>query len=84
MVWGALFGRILGITVEAIQRSHPALSLFLSCHPDKPWLVSALYSIEESLNLILFVLLSVTPGMYALLGAVSALGKAIQTYTSHE
>ncbi|KAJ3214412.1 hypothetical protein HDU67_001699 [Dinochytrium kinnereticum] len=53
MVWGALFGRIVGICVQAWQQSQPELSFFSECHPD---------------------VLCVTPGMYALLGAIGSLG----------
>ncbi len=52
MVWGALFGRCLGILVEAVQRNYPTLSIFSSCVTGQP---------------------CVSPGMYALLGAMSAL-----------
>ncbi|KAL5038637.1 glycerol ethanol, ferric requiring protein [Batrachochytrium dendrobatidis] len=53
MVWGALFGRILGISVEQWQIAYPHLDLFFSCPPEKS---------------------CVTPGMYALLGAMAGLG----------
>jgi chloride channel 3/4/5 len=53
MVWGVLFGRILGIIVQGAQHLHPDSIFFKSCHPEHP---------------------CVTPGMYALLGAISALG----------
>ncbi|KAI9206915.1 putative voltage-gated chloride channel [Polychytrium aggregatum] len=53
MVIGALFGRILGILVQAWHRLSPDLPLFAECHPERP---------------------CVTPGMYALLGAIATLG----------
>ena len=53
MVWGGLFGRILGMIVQSWREAQPSNPLFGSCHP------------EET---------CVTPGMYALLGAFSALG----------
>ncbi|KAI8812268.1 chloride channel, partial [Cladochytrium replicatum] len=53
MVWGALFGRMLGIIVESWQQAHKTFPLFSTCHPEEP---------------------CVTPGMYALLGAIAALG----------
>ncbi|KAI9353711.1 putative voltage gated chloride channel [Obelidium mucronatum] len=53
MVWGGLFGRLVGIGMEAFQKGWPDLPMFSSCTPDKP---------------------CVTPGMYALLGAIGALG----------
>ncbi|KAJ3098681.1 glycerol ethanol, ferric requiring protein [Phlyctochytrium planicorne] len=53
MVWGALFGRVVGIMVQSWQQNQPELHFFSECHPD---------------------VLCVTPGMYALLGAIAALG----------
>ncbi|KAJ3126008.1 glycerol ethanol, ferric requiring protein [Nowakowskiella sp. JEL0407] len=53
MVWGALFGRALGIMVESYRLTHLDHPLFSSCVPEEP---------------------CVTAGMYALLGAIGALG----------
>ncbi|TPX62521.1 hypothetical protein PhCBS80983_g00259 [Powellomyces hirtus] len=53
MVWGALFGRVLGMTVQSWQEHDPGNTLFYSCPPDES---------------------CVTPGVYALLGAIGALG----------
>ncbi|KAI9005874.1 chloride channel [Gaertneriomyces semiglobifer] len=53
MVWGALFGRLLGILVQRWQTSDPDNPMFQACHPDSQ---------------------CVTPGVYALLGAIGALG----------
>jgi chloride channel 3/4/5 len=54
MVWGGLFGRLLGLFVETLKRNaSPNSLLFASCHLDKD---------------------CISPGMYALLGAFSALG----------
>ncbi|KAJ3169274.1 glycerol ethanol, ferric requiring protein [Geranomyces variabilis] len=62
MVWGALFGRVLGMTVQSWQeltgtsilyRHDPSNTLFYSCPPDGS---------------------CVTPGVYAMLGAIGALG----------
>jgi chloride channel 3/4/5 len=52
MVWGALFGRNLGVLARFLQKNTPGYFLFSVCHPEK-----------ECIN----------PGMYALLGAMSAL-----------
>ncbi|KAI8822386.1 putative voltage-gated chloride channel [Fimicolochytrium jonesii] len=55
MVWGGLFGRLLGLAVQSWQETYPDSFLFTACkaQPDIP---------------------CVTPGMYALLGAIGALG----------
>ncbi|KAH9246036.1 hypothetical protein BASA81_016426 [Batrachochytrium salamandrivorans] len=53
MVWGSLFGRILGIVVNQWQLAYSHLDLFVDCPPELP---------------------CVTPGMYALLGAMAGLG----------
>ncbi|KAJ3136196.1 glycerol ethanol, ferric requiring protein [Geranomyces variabilis] len=53
MVWGALFGRVLGMTVQSWQEHDPSNTLFYSCPPDGS---------------------CVTPGVYAMLGAIGALG----------
>lgn len=53
MAIGALYGRAMGMVVQAFQRSHPDAWFFGKCQPD----------IE-----------CVTPGMFAIIGAASALG----------
>ncbi|KAJ3392558.1 glycerol ethanol, ferric requiring protein [Lobulomyces angularis] len=45
MVWGALFGRILGISVESVQKRNPEIGFFSSCHPDKPCVTPGMYSL---------------------------------------
>ncbi|TPX37050.1 hypothetical protein SmJEL517_g00989 [Synchytrium microbalum] len=52
MVWGALFGRIVGIGVQTLQRTVPSWAIFAACNPD---------------------VACVTPGTYAILGAMAAL-----------
>ncbi|KAJ3271676.1 glycerol ethanol, ferric requiring protein [Terramyces sp. JEL0728] len=53
MIWGALFGRILGEIMQSIHLSHRAWEIFADCPSEGS---------------------CVTPGMYALLGAIGALG----------
>ncbi|KAG0637845.1 chloride channel [Tuber brumale] len=53
MAIGALYGRAMGMVVQAWQRNHPRSWIFTSCDPD----------IE-----------CVTPGVFAIIGAASALG----------
>ena len=53
MAIGALYGRAMGMVVQAWQRNHPHSWIFTSCDPD----------IE-----------CVTPGVFAIIGAASALG----------
>ncbi|CAZ84054.1 unnamed protein product [Tuber melanosporum] len=53
MAIGALYGRAMGMVVQAWQRNHPRIWIFTSCDPD----------IE-----------CVTPGVFAIIGAASALG----------
>ncbi|KAJ3013322.1 glycerol ethanol, ferric requiring protein [Thoreauomyces humboldtii] len=53
MVWGGLFGRVMGMMVQSWQEHDPTNILFTACLPDRP---------------------CVTPGVYALLGAIGALG----------
>ncbi|TPX38885.1 hypothetical protein SeMB42_g06130 [Synchytrium endobioticum] len=52
MVWGALFGRVLGIGVQTLQKNASSWAIFASCNADVP---------------------CVTPGTYAILGAMAAL-----------
>ncbi|KAI5841037.1 chloride channel [Morchella snyderi] len=53
MAIGALYGRSMGMALQAFQRTHPSSWLFTSCTPD----------VE-----------CVTPGVFAIIGAASALG----------
>ena len=52
MAVGALYGRVVGLIVEVMQREYPGFFVFASCEPDVP---------------------CVTPGIYAVIGAASAL-----------
>ncbi|KAJ3131162.1 glycerol ethanol, ferric requiring protein [Physocladia obscura] len=56
MVWGALFGRLVGLGMQYFQQTYPNLPLFASC---------TAAGVDKE---------CVTPGMYALLGAIGALG----------
>ena len=53
MAIGALYGRAMGMLVQAWQRNYPGAWFFASCEPD----------VE-----------CVTPGVFAIIGAASALG----------
>ncbi|KAJ3319691.1 glycerol ethanol, ferric requiring protein [Boothiomyces sp. JEL0866] len=53
MIWGALFGRILGEIMQSIHLAHRTWDVFADCPSEGT---------------------CVTPGMYALLGAIGALG----------
>ncbi|RPB14014.1 hypothetical protein P167DRAFT_558123 [Morchella conica CCBAS932] len=53
MAIGALYGRSMGMVLQAFQRTHPTSWIFSSCTPD----------VE-----------CVTPGVFAIIGAASALG----------
>ncbi|GAA5882900.1 hypothetical protein JCM3774_001381 [Rhodotorula dairenensis] len=44
MAVGATFGRMVGILVKALYRSHPTWSLFAACDPDKPCVVPGTYA----------------------------------------
>ncbi|ORY31201.1 hypothetical protein BCR33DRAFT_744732 [Rhizoclosmatium globosum] len=45
MVWGSLFGRLIGIGMEFFQINNPGLSVFSSCVADKPCVTPALYAV---------------------------------------
>ena len=53
MAIGALYGRAMGMLVQAWQRNYPGAWFFTSCEPD----------VE-----------CITPGVFAIIGAASALG----------
>ncbi|KAG0663749.1 glycerol ethanol, ferric requiring protein [Rhodotorula mucilaginosa] len=44
MAVGATFGRMVGILVKALYRSHPTWSLFAACDPDKPCITPGTYA----------------------------------------
>ncbi|KAJ3410942.1 glycerol ethanol, ferric requiring protein [Chytridiales sp. JEL 0842] len=45
MILGALFGRMLGIIMLALQQSQPHWPIFSACHPDVPCVSPGMYSL---------------------------------------
>lgn len=45
MAGGALYGRVVGLSVEAWQRAHPNFFIFASCEPDIPCVTPGTYAV---------------------------------------
>ncbi|RKO97217.1 hypothetical protein CAUPRSCDRAFT_9927 [Caulochytrium protostelioides] len=45
MIYGGIFGRIVGICIEALSKAHPEWPLFDQCHPDKPCITPGIYGL---------------------------------------
>jgi chloride channel 3/4/5 len=50
MVWGGLFGRILGMIVQQLQKSYSWLPIFAACHPDKECVTPGMYALLGSFS----------------------------------
>ncbi|KAJ3273368.1 glycerol ethanol, ferric requiring protein, partial [Borealophlyctis nickersoniae] len=74
MVWGALFGRALGIAVAAWQHAQPKFILFASCHPDIPCVTPGMYSLLGAIGAlggVTRLTVSLTVIMFELTGTLS-------------
>ncbi|KAJ3265912.1 Muskelin 1, intracellular mediator containing kelch motif [Chytriomyces hyalinus] len=45
MVWGALFGRLVGIWMQSFQQAWPDLPMFSVCRPDTPCVTPGMYAL---------------------------------------
>ncbi|QBZ58836.1 hypothetical protein PoMZ_03794 [Pyricularia oryzae] len=73
MAIGALFGRTIGIVVQALQESFPSSSFFSSCAPDVPCITPGTYAFlgaAAALSGIMHITVSVVVIMFELTGAL--------------
>ncbi|KAJ1569276.1 glycerol ethanol, ferric requiring protein, partial [Nowakowskiella sp. JEL0078] len=74
MVWGALFGRALGISVESWREANVGHPLFSSCHPEQPCVTAGMYALLGaigSLGGVTRLTLSLTVIMFELTGTLN-------------
>lgn len=74
MAIGALFGRMVGIFVQALHESFPNSTFFASCQPDVPCITPGTYAFlgaAAALSGIMHITVSVVVIMFELTGALT-------------
>ena len=74
MAIGALYGRALGVVIEAWQRAHPGFLLFAGCEPDKACVTPGTYAIigaASALSGVTRLTVSIVVIMFELTGALT-------------
>ena len=74
MAIGALYGRVVGILVQLLQRAHPDWLLFINCEPDKECVTPGTYAIvgaASALGGVTRMTVSIVVIMFELTGALT-------------